>query len=113
MWWVVAGSLLAVAFGLEARRLWRDRIADRSGLTRYALYAVGHDDHALRLIEVGPDAHSWQMGDTAGSVVGDPGIAGQIRQNSPPVRTVPSGTVILPFRSGYPPLRARRRPVRR
>jgi hypothetical protein len=100
MWWIVAGFSLTGLLGLEARRFWRDRIDEASGLRRYALYAVGRGDHALRLIEVDVDGRSRRLGETAGAAARDRSTAEGIWQDTHPARIAPSGAIILPFRSG-------------
>jgi hypothetical protein len=67
MWWMLAGGLLAGMFGLEGRRVLRDRANDARGVRIYALYRAGDPYRALRLIEVGGDVHpaladDWLIG---------------------------------------------------
>jgi hypothetical protein len=113
MWWMVAEILLAAALGLEARRLWRERIDETTGLRRYALYAVGHGDRPLRLIEVDAAGRSWKI-EAAGAVAPqDRGMGKGVRPDATAVRTAPSGAIMLPFRSGRTALATPRRRIRR
>ena len=56
MWWMLAAGLVAALLGLELRRVVRARIED-AGPRRYALYMPGQPDRALRILQVGDDAH--------------------------------------------------------
>ena len=55
MWWMLASCAVAGMALLEARRVLRDRSAEASGPRLYALYAPGHPERALRLVDVDAD----------------------------------------------------------